>query len=491
MGWLDKVVGFFSPRAEARRERARMNTARYRAYTRKYEAASKSARLENWTAGTGSADAENQLAMVVLRQRTRQQIRDNAWAKAGKRNYKKYVVGVGLKPQARGKNREAERLNELWVPWGETLACDADSRNNFYGLQSLVVGTMAESGAALIRRRWRRWGEDAPGKIAMQIQVMEPDFIDLRKDTILKNGAYIKQGIEFNKRGQRVAYWLYPEHPGELGMHAWRKGFLSKRVKASEIIHVFDQERPGQNHGVSWFHAILTRLKDLDEFDDAELLRRKIAACFAAFIRDLEVDQDETDIPDLVEKINPGGIELLPPGKTIEFADPPETREHKEFTGTHLRAISSGLGQTYEALTGDLSEVNFSSARMGRSDMNLTIDDIRWRILVPVMCDGVWRWFNEAAILAGEVQNFHRATWTPPRREYVEPTKDVKALKDAVRSGFMSHMEAIRSRGGDPEQVLEEIAAFLDKLDKLGIVLDTDPRKTGGTGRSKKMVMGQ
>ena len=58
------------------------------------------------------------------------------------------------------------------------------------------------------------------------------------------------------------------------------------------MLHLFDRLRPGQVRGVPWFAPVILKLRDLDEYDDAELVRKKIEACFAAFVTG--ADDEET-----------------------------------------------------------------------------------------------------------------------------------------------------------------------------------------------------
>jgi capsid protein len=67
-----------------------------------------------------------------------------------------------------------------------------------------------------------------------------------------------------------------------------------------------------------------------------------------------------------------------------------------------LRAIATGLGLTYEDLTGDYTNMPFSAARMSRlRHWARVVDDWRWRLLIPQFCDPVWDWAMEAAVIMG------------------------------------------------------------------------------------------
>jgi capsid protein len=75
--------------------------------------------------------------------------------------------------------------------------------------------------------------------------------------------------------------------------------------------------------------------------------------------------------------------------------------------------------------------------------------------------------------------------WSPPKFEAVDPQKDAMADLLAIRSGTMTLAEAIARQGRNPDAVLAEIAATNAKLDELGLVLDSDPRRVTKTGSAQ------
>ena len=445
-----------------------------------YEGAGKGRRTKNWRTSSGSANAETRSSLATLRDRSRDLVRNNPYAAAAIREIPAHTVGAGIIPQAQARNRRAtERAEDLVKRWFDTTACDSEGRHNFYGLQSLAMRTMVESGECLIRRRVRRQEDGLP--VPMQLQVMEPDHIDMTMDGHRRGENMIIQGIEYNPIGQRVAYWLFPHHPGELA--PYRYGLTSRRIPAEEIIHLYRVDRPGQVRGVPWAAPVILRLRDFDEYEDAQLVRQKIAACYAAFMYNPDPmagggDQDDMVLPD---KLEPGMIEELPAGKDIRFAEPPAVEGYDAFSMVTLHAVATGFGVPYSLLTGDLRQVNFSSGRMGRLDFHRSVEQWRWNTLVPQMCMGVWRWFEQMAQMQGNVGPLD-VTWTAPRRDLVDPSREVPAIRDAVRSGLITQSEAIREQGYDPADFWAERERDQEEMDRRGITLDTDPRKVSISG---------
>ena len=179
-------------------------------------------------------------------------------------------------------------------------------------------------------------------------------------------------------------------------------------------------------------------------------------------------------------------MELLPPGKDIKFADPPAANNYAEYTTVVLRSIASGLGITYASLTGDYSDSNFSSSRMGWLEMSRNVETWRANIIIAQMLRPTFSWFLGGLELIGESIANARPVFSTPRREMIDPVKETLALKMAVRSGFKTLSSAIRDQGDDPDTHYAEIETDNETLDKKKIILDTDPRNVNVQGTINK-----
>lgn len=450
---------------------------------RKYEGAAKGKRLSRWQTSGRSANSELQGDLGTLRNRSRDLRRNNPYAAKAVAVIASNVVGRGITTQIRGESKldvAQGPIEALWQKWSNSTDCDFEGRLNYAGLQTLVFESIVESGEVLVRYRF-----NAQKEIPLQLQVLESDFLDTNKTGFAENGARIIQGVEYDSLGRVLAYWLYDYHPGDASILSTK--FSSTRVDAAEILHLFRKDRPGQGRGVPWAAPVMVRLKDLDDYEDAQLMRQKIAACFAAFVRDISADSsDGEDCSDLGEKIDPGAIEFLPPGKTVEFPNPPGTPDYKAYVATHLHAIATGFQITYEALTGDLELVNFSSARMGWLEFQRLIDKWRKNILYTQMLDPVVKKFLETLAIKGAPVDKVFWVHTPPKREMIDPTKEIPAIVTSIRAGLTTLSDEIASMGKDPGEVLAQIAQDNAKLDSLKLLLDSDPRRIGWNGQLQK-----
>jgi len=479
-GFIDRLLYVIAPNQALKREQARRAL-------RAYDAASKGTRrTSSWAARGTSQNAEVYAAAQILRDRSRELSRNNPFVKRAVQSMSNNVVGTGIRAKINSKNkRQKDKVYQDWTAWFDSTACDNDSRKNGYGIQKMVMRAVIESGDCLIVKKW-----DKSRSVPLKLQVLEIDYLDTTKNSLIRgtgnqDGSYDFMGIRFNSKGDRIGYWLFDNHPGD-PMNVGQVN--SKFISADSVIHVFEQLRPGQQLGVPFGVSSFLRVRDMDEYQDAQVVKQKVAACYSAFVS-TESDPANGDDVDEFERMEPGIIQHLRPGESVTFGNPPSVENFGEFSRTILQSIAAGFGTTYENLTGDLNNVNFSSGRMGWIEHHRNIEDWQYNVIIPQLCQKIWDWFLEGYELAqGGGRPNVTATWVPPRREMIDPVKEIKALGDAVRMGFMSPQDAILEQGRDPEEVLAEFKMWNDKLDSMGIVLASDPRQdiqpTGiGAGR--------
>lgn len=469
---FDRMVAFFAPRSGVRRERARIALEMLRAL-QPYEAAGYGRRQRGWYSG-GITDANvGGLGIGRLRELARDLERNVDLATGVLDTLETDTVGTGIVPSA---------SVDAFKRWSESTQCDADGRNDLAGIEKLVTRSAWRDGEVLVRRRWRGPTEDLA--LPLQLQVLEADYLDTAKEADFANGSRIVQGVELDPLNARVAYWLFPSHPGSMrGLASMVTG--SRRVPASEILHIFNAKRAGQVRGVSPFAPAIVRFQDFDELDDATLMKQKVAACLAVITSDVEgtappLGSAVAGSPGL-DSLEPGTILNAAPGRTVTVVDPPRVNEYAAYSKTVLRRLAKPFGITYEALTGDFSEVNFSSARMGRIGYQGKVESWRWQVLVLQLLNPVWAWAGEAAIVSG-LPAFPATSWTAPGLPMIEPDKEGLAIQRNIRTGAQTLFEAIRERGYEPRAFLQEMADGWKLLDELGLVLDCDPRRMSQQG---------
>ena len=495
LNWFDRTIGFFSPRQLLKRKKAKI----YNEYlSRKYEGADRGRRTDGWNTGGGSPNAEIAGSKILLRNRSRDLVRNNPYAARGIQVITNNVVGQGIKTRIKLDMRsqistKEKRANDIWREWAETTACDFEGIHTLASMQRLVMRSVVESGDVIVRRRKvrrRKVISTTTGKVIelppIQLQILEGDFIATNRiNKLLDNGNVVVEGVEVTPKGKVVAYHLFKNHPGNINI-SLQNVSETIRVLVEDILFMYRVDRPGQFSGMPWLAPVILRLRDFDIYEDAQLKRQQCAAMFTAFIHDLEGIDDDAESKEeqaLGEKMEPGMIEILPPGKDITLSNPPGADNYQEYTSVVLRSIASGLGITYFDLTGDLSDINFSAGRLGWLEAQRNYSTWQKNIMINQFLSGVFTWFKDGLDVIGEGIPNARAVHTPPKREMIDPEKEGKALKAAVRNGFKTPTAAIAELGEDPDTHFAQYAEDMKTLDKLGLVFDIDVRQRDNAGK--------
>ena len=349
-----------------------------------HEAAGSGRRALAWRPGNPGALAATFATGHDLRVKSRDLVRRNAWAGSAVDAFVTNCIGTGIKPQSIATDAAfREAVHALWWDW--CAEADADGITDFYGLQALACRAMLEGGECFVRLRVRR-PEDGLA-VPLQIQLLEAEHVPLTFNTTLPGANPVRGGIEFDRLGRRAAYHLTRAHPGDPVMRPRDHDLV--RVPADRIAHLFRPLRPGQIRGEPWLARALVKLDELDQYDEAALVRAKVAALFTGFVvspdpEDAVMGEGEADEDGVVEaSLEPGTMQRLRPGQDVRFAEPADAGSSYEgFFRNQLRAVATAAGVTYEQLSGDLTQVNYSSIRAGLLEFRRRCETIQHAVVV-------------------------------------------------------------------------------------------------------------
>lgn len=487
-----------------------------------YEAAKTNKGRHGWTNNNAGPASVWLASAEKLRARARDMARNDPHCARAVEVLAGNIVGTGMVPRFRVKSAvpadlakhapgEAERIDAenaalaaLWKLWAEKGA-DVEGVHTLEALQAVAARGWVEGGESFVVRRWDKTAIGVP----LRIDVLEADMCDSQRTgklTAANDDAtvvgQIIQGVEFDAKGRRVAYWFFDTHPGE----SWQIGMVgSKRVPAKDVIHLFLPLRPKQVRGLPFLAPILGMKADLDTFERFELARKQTEAAVAAFVIpgdnvDLEEgDKGEGLVPaavddngDTVEDIQPRLILRLRNGKEVRFNTPMISANYDTYKRAMLQSCAVGVHLSYEWLTGDLSGANLSTLRAGLIEFWRYIDALQWNHFAPKVCARVCEWFLEAGYMAGKIASPSsvEAEWTAPARASLDPA--TQALVDIleIRAGLAPRAAKVQERGYEIRSLLLEMASDNTLIEKLEVVLDSDPKKMAFRGAFAQGVEG-
>lgn len=482
-----------------------------------FDAAERDNARWDWSTTRSGPNSVITSAGDALVARARDLDRNNALARRACSSLATNLVGDGIRVKVDGLSDEEERrFSYLWERF--VAECSTSSDANLYTLQHQAALTMFRDGDSLVRRRPRRLADGLA--VPVQLQSLEVDMLDTTVDGAGREsqGGIVVAGIEFDALDRRTGYHLHRHHPRESAHFRAGVGVSSTFVRAADVAHLFDSSRarPGQVKGVPWLHAVMNTLRDLEDYNTAEIVRKKGEACFVAA---MTVDEDEQEQTGLdarkpgggyftdadgkrVDRITPGLMFVGRNGKSIEFNRPGPAVGVEEFERTRQRNIAAGALIPYSLLTGDLSDVNYSSIRAGLNEFRQMIKAFRSQVFIPMWCDPVYRWFLASSVASGRLPKREPAvtipgyadpyfgyapTWSAPAFQSVDRLKDAEADLLELRAGLASLPEILHNRGKSIEQVIDGLARFYELASKHGAVLDSDARvawRKGAEGAS-------
>lgn len=422
----------------------------------------------------GSYGPETLAGSYSIARKARYLAENNPWATNGVATWITALVGAGIVPTPQHPSRETRRrIQAAFNRWG--IICDLDGLTDFHGLIAAAARSMIVSGEAFIQLVTNDEG--------LHLRLLAPEQVDLAQTGELASGGRIVAGVEFDAEGRRVAYWVRPVDPTALF-----EGYAPPvRVPAADIVHLFKPLGPGQVRGVSWLAPIIIRAGELDQFEDAELVKNKVQAMLMGFL----IDQNGggTGFPfegitanSIMETgLEPGTVKVLPPGYDIKFSTPQQGQQAVDYAKLQLRGIAAGLGVPEYLLTGDLSNANYSSLRAGLLEFRRRVEAIQFQTIVPQLLRPIWHRFVTTAVLTGDIDapdfeanadDYFACEWIPPAQEWIDPEKDAKATSEMISSGLTSRRRAVAAQGYSVEELDAEIVADRERERELGLSFD-------------------
>lgn len=474
-----------------------------------------------------SADAELQGKLPIIRGRARDHERNEALAESHLKLRENNVVGP------RGFLLEMKAaLSESIDPETGAITRVLDHRANraiekawreFQEPENFLVTRDLHAIEAwqLMERTWQRDGDfllriirGAPNKFGFAFQLLEADYLDDQfvefrgvpcqcpRELTLPNGQpfpycqsgrhEVRMGVELQGDWKfPVAYWLLANHPGD---YFFGNQYATRRIRVpvGEIIHPLKKMRIEQTRGLPAGVAAMLALQLRGGMQEASVVRARASAQKMGFLtKEIPSTLAEDGLPEDYLELKaseisgaPGEILELEAGFDLKVLDWKGIEgEYDPFLRTQDRDIASSLGVSVHGLTGNLSDVNFSAARIGDTQQRDTFRCGQGAFERQIIRPGIPPWL-EAAILSGQVDlSFERfAACTEPEAivihgrgwDYFDPKTDVEADIAAIGAGLDTRQNSLARRGrGDFDQVNTELGR--EKKARLGEGLEDPP----------------
>ena len=454
MSIIQKIKNFFSPKK------------------RFYKAASKERPYDHWITKLQTPNAHLS-QLQIIRARANSLYWNEPFIRGAVDLIINRMIGPGSIPQARTDNEVFNReIEELFKQWAENA--DVYGQYHFGDIERLINLKLFLDGGCFIKKII-----DNRRKNPFCLEIIEYERL-ASGGTAVGNNQML-HGVEFNPdTGKVVAYHFYTKFSQETAVPI---GKQIKRVSADSVIHYSPFRRPGQLLGIPLLAPVIPYAMNLSEIIEAELIAKKIEACFGVAIKtnDLygrihgatENEEGEREI-----EIAPGMVEFLGPNEELQVIDPKRPgRNFKDFVYFILEGVARGLGLSLEQITGDKSQVNYSSTRHSELELRDYLKSFRAAderyFLRPI-----WRLFVEYSILAGLIHapqysqkpaQYQKHEWIFKGYDWVDPFKEIKAKTQELLIGATTLSEICAQKGKDWQEVIKQRAREKDFINSLGL----------------------
>ncbi len=455
---------------------------------------------------TYSPDVVNIQDVQLLRNQGRDLFRYNPNIRKAVKSNAANAVYTGIKPiftdeRTSKKNMVLQREFRRWAEKSDHVG-----DLNFYLQQAKTIQALGHTGEMFVIPR-----PGLPGsRIDLSLQMIEADLVPIWFTKKLDTGS-IKQGIEYDNTGRKVAIWVLPEHPGDVTRNIFNN--TAVRIPFSQILHIFDPDRVGESRAAPNITSAISKARSVQKVEDATIEHHQQQNAITGFItspgaagtglnadfwggENTETEQYGNGISATVGSNVPGHnaalqigtFKQLSTGEDVEFAQLADAgKTYKDFTVINKHAIAAGADSTYAKTTGDLQQTSFSSMREGGQEYQRNIGQNYQMLIIHQLCRRVGEWFLTAATLEGIIsvetaQNIF-INWIPPGFPYANPLQGVEADIRATRAGFTSRTErAMQAYGSDAATIDEQQNMDNGSADQYGLIYDSDPRATSRSG---------
>lgn len=411
--------------------------------------------------GLSSISANSAPVRKLLRERSRYEVANNCYARGILNTVAAYTVGSGptLQLTYQGPETNPERLKELraaaqsverqWAIW-------ATQRRLTQKLTSAVLAWYQDGEAFGV------FANSRPGMrtpVQLNVRLYECDQFDDPAATI---NSLDDSGVRLDQAGEPDAYSMLRAHPGDAeGL----QDITADWIPASEVLHVYRRERPGQLRGIPATTPALPLFALLRRFELATVTAAETAADFAAILySENPPDDDEDNIAiagwDRIP-IERGAFTTVPYASRLEQlkAEHPNST-FDEFVRAILREIARALSVPAVVALGDASNYNYASGRLDLQSFSRQMAADRSQYLERDFLDRIFEaWLDEALLIdaflpapfVGSVADWS-VGWRWPEPEHVDRAKEASGQQTELANGTTTWAIEYARRGLDWEE---------------------------------------
>ena len=455
--------------------------------------------LKAWNPISLSSKSDINLNLSRLRNRSRDLAMNSPIGAAVIESVAMYCIGRGLKlfpridfktlgisqEAAREWNRRTAAEFELWAMNPDT---DWNKRNNFYDLQWISFISYLIDGDSFVL--FKRQHPTNRNPYTLRIQLLEANRICTPNSNLYssgniilgENGNRIIDGVELDKNGQQIAYWIASNVLGDTNdsqITRWnRVNAIGELTGFRNILQISHDIRADQIRGVPFLAPVIETIKQISRYTVAELDSAVIRSYYSVFFTQMldgsqmdlnRLENEQASSLDVSEmRLGSGTIAALPAGVDVKSLDSSRQTAFSGFVTELIKQIGASLSIPFEVLMHTFN----SSYSASRAALLQAWDHFRARrewfirdFLRPIY----EIWLSEA-ILQGRISAtgyfddpliraaWESADWHGTRMSLLDSKKELEATKMKIEMGLSTRQrESAEIMGTDFIENIEEL----------------------------------
>ena len=323
------------------------------------------------------------------------------------------------------------------------------------------------------------------------LQFIDIDWLDINYNVVLPNGNEVRMGKEYNRWKQCVAYHIIQRRPGDWQGQSGYGSYVGSsvgwggrhRVDAKNIVHGYIRERIDQAREIPWMISVITGLRMMGKWLEAELMASLLAARkVGVWSSDLFADGMDTEFTkakdgDFEEPTEPGQSVVAPYGWKYDVTDPKHPNTNTEvFRKVMLQGFAAALpGASYHRVSQDPSGLSFSNLR----GMELQSRE-SWKTVQSFarsnFHDAIFPDFLEAGLMSGQIplpmskfEKFNHPYWMFRKWKGIDPIKEAEGNKAELLLAITTRTRIAADNTGDFEEIVAQLVLEEDLLRSVGL----------------------
>lgn len=358
--------------------------------------------------------------------------------------------------------------------------------------------TRQEGERLWLRSTWRdgaclvRMVKGFDNEFGFAVQFIDIDWLDINYNCVLDNGNEVRMGKEYNQWKECIAYHVIVRRPGDWQWQSGISGYLGsnqansgnrQRIDAKEINHGYVRERIDQAREIPWMISVITGLRMLGKWLEAELMASLLASRITGtwysdfFAEGIETEFTKAADGEFEQATEPGQDTIAPYGWKYQLNDPKHPNTNTEqFRKVMLQGFAAALpGASYHRVSQDPSGLSFSNLRgielQSRESWMMIQSFMRSNFHIPI-----FEPWMESALMSGAIplpvskfDKFNKPYFMFRRWKGIDQVKEAEGNKLELLLASTTRTRIAADAGKDFDENIIQLVLEEDLLRSVGL----------------------